>query len=112
MNLKREDVPGLLRSSSGRQALGWADGAMPIAVRAAAFVVWGCKPAAPPAPPPPVGEVMDLTTTNVPLSVEFIGQLDSPQNVEVRARVEAFVDNILFTEGTEVKSNAPLFALD
>ena len=35
---------------------------------------------------------MDVTATNVPLSAEFIGQLDSPQNVEVRARVEAFVE--------------------
>ena len=48
----------------------------------------------------------------MPLSTEFIGQLDSPQNVEVRARVEAFVDKMLFTEGTEVKEGDPLFALD
>jgi len=72
----------------------------------------GCKKAAPLAPPPPVVQVMDITATNVPLHTEFIGQLDSPQNVEVRARVEAFVDKVLFTEGTEVKEGAPLFALD
>src|SRR5215468_3051639 len=63
----------------------------------------GCKKAAPAAPPPPVVEVMEIKTTNAPASVEFIGQLDSPQNVEIRARVEAFVDKMLFTEGTEVK---------
>ncbi len=72
----------------------------------------GCKPAAPAALPPPVVQVMDITTTNAPASTEFIGQLDSPQNVEVRARVEAFVDKILFTEGTEVKEGDPLFKLD
>jgi RND family efflux transporter MFP subunit len=55
---------------------------------------------------------MDVTATNVPLGVEFIGQLDSPENVEVRARVEAFVDKMLFTEGTEVKEGDPLFKLD
>jgi membrane fusion protein, multidrug efflux system len=38
--------------------------------------------------------------------------LDSPQNVEVRARVEGFVDKIIFTEGTEVKAGDPLFQLD
>jgi membrane fusion protein (multidrug efflux system) len=38
--------------------------------------------------------------------------LDSPQNVDVRARVEAFVDKMLFTEGTEVKEGDPLFRLD
>lgn len=46
------------------------------------------------------------------MSTEIIGQLDSPQNVEIRARVEAFVEKILFTEGTVVKQNDPLFLLD
>jgi membrane fusion protein (multidrug efflux system) len=55
---------------------------------------------------------MEVHTTNAPASAEFIGQLDSPQNVEVRARVEAFVENVLFTEGTEVKAGDPLFKLD
>jgi RND family efflux transporter MFP subunit len=76
------------------------------------LAVSGCKKAAPVAPPPPVVQVLELTATNVPLHTEFIGQLDSPQNVEVRARVEAFVDKVLFTEGTEVKAGAPLFNLD
>lgn len=55
---------------------------------------------------------MEVAPTNAPASAEFIGQLDSPQNVEVRARVEAFVDKMLFTEGTEVKAGQPLFKLD
>jgi membrane fusion protein (multidrug efflux system) len=55
---------------------------------------------------------MDVAPTNVPLHTEFIGQLDSPQNVEIRARVEGFVDQMLFIEGTDVTSNAPLFKLD
>jgi membrane fusion protein (multidrug efflux system) len=56
--------------------------------------------------------VLDIAPTNVSMHTEFIGQLDSPQNVEIRARVEGFVDQMLFVEGTEVKSNAPLFKLD
>jgi len=62
--------------------------------------------------PPPIVEVAAVAATNVPLTAEFIGQLDSPQTVEVRARVEAFVDKMLFTEGTEVKAGDPLFELD
>src|SRR5690348_14108995 len=102
MNTNREYFAGLPRAFNCRHARDWAGGAMRTATMAAAAaaVVCGCKPAAPPAPPPPVVEVMDLAPTNVPLSVEFIGQLDSPQNVEVRAMVEAFIDKILFTEGT------------
>lgn len=76
-----------------------------------AITASSCKKTAPAAPPPTV-VVMDVTATNAPASAEFIGQLDSPQNVEVRARVEAFVDKIIFTEGTEVKEGDPLFKLD
>jgi len=76
------------------------------------LVTSGCKKAAPAALPPPIVQVMEVTATNLPLSAEFIGQLDSPQNVEVRARVEAFVEEVLFTEGTNVKAGDPLFTLD
>lgn len=55
---------------------------------------------------------MEASTTAVPLSTVLIGQLDSPQNVQVRARVEGFVDEMLFTEGTEVKEGDTLFQLD
>jgi membrane fusion protein, multidrug efflux system len=62
--------------------------------------------------PPPVVEVMEITSTEVPLTSTLIGQLDSPQNVEVRARVEAFVEKMLFIEGVEVKQGDVLFELD
>src|SRR5690348_6596297 len=78
----------------------------------ALFALCGCKKEAPPPPPPPTVQVLDIVATNAPASTEFIGQLDSPTNVEVRARVEAFVDKMLFTEGTEVKENDALFKLD
>lgn len=81
-------------------------------VTAASLVLTGCGKEAPPAPPPPAVQVMEVVATNAPASVEFIGQLDSPQNVEVRARVEGFVDKMLFIEGTEVKEGDPLFKLD
>lgn len=55
---------------------------------------------------------MEVTATNSPLDTEIIGQLDSPQNIEIRARVEAFVEKILFIEGTEVKEGDQLFLLD
>lgn len=55
---------------------------------------------------------MEVVASNVPLSTTLIGQLDSPQNVEVRARVEAFVEKMPFTEGIEVKEGDVLFELD
>ena len=78
----------------------------------AALGMCGCKKEAPAALPPPIVQVADIVATNVPVATEIIGQLDSPQNVEIRARVEAFVDKLLFTEGTEVKEGQTLFKLD
>lgn len=83
-----------------------------VVTTALAVMCASCKPPAPVQLPPPVVEIMEVATTNVPRHVVFIGQLDSPQSVEVRARVEAFVEKILFTEGTEVKEGDPLFLLD
>jgi membrane fusion protein (multidrug efflux system) len=74
--------------------------------------VCSCEKAAPPAPPPPGVTVLTVAETSVPLSTEIIGQLDSPQNVDVRARVEAFVEKMLFTEGSKVDEGAQLFLLD
>jgi membrane fusion protein, multidrug efflux system len=78
----------------------------------AALTSSSCKKAAPPALPSPVVQVMEVVTTNAALDTHIIGQLDSPQNVEIRARVEAFVEKVLFTEGTDIKEGDPLFLLD
>jgi membrane fusion protein (multidrug efflux system) len=55
---------------------------------------------------------MEIVTSDAPLSTTLIGRLDSPQNVEIRARVEGFVDKIPFTEGVEIKKGDVLFELD
>ncbi len=78
----------------------------------AALAFSGCGKPTQSTLPPPIVQVEEVVATNVPITGEFIGQVDSPQNVEVRARVEAFVDKFLFTEGTEVKEGDPLFKLD
>ena len=82
------------------------------ALLASVLFVGGCDKPEAVVLPPPIVEVMEITTSDVPLTTTLIGQLDSPQNVEVRARVEAFVDKMLFTEGLEVKAGDILFELD
>lgn len=98
-------------AASGRAGKRFSATTFVVILTTATALFSGCKKAPPP-PPPPVVQVLELTAENAPTSAEFIGQLDSPQNVEVRARVEAFVDKILFTEGTEVKEGDALFKLD
>ncbi len=84
---------------------------IPVALMA---VVWlgGCEKPEAVTPPPPLVEVMGLSPSEVPLSATLIGQLDSPQNVEVRARVEAFVEETPFVEGKEVAKDQLIFLLD
>lgn len=77
-----------------------------------ALMMSGCKKPVAMTPPPPIVQVMELKLSDVPLNTTLIGQLDSPQNVEIRARVEGFVDQMPFTEGVEIKQGDLLFSLD
>lgn len=95
-------------SASTAFMIRWASSLFPVLL-----LLPACKEPAPPAtPPPPVVQIMEAKLSNVPRSVSFVGQLDSPQNVEVRARVESFLENILFEEGSEVKAGDLLAELD
>jgi membrane fusion protein (multidrug efflux system) len=111
MPRRKEGIKDMKDYQSTRPRGGAWGALVPIAAGLALSLV-ACKKEAPASAPPPVVQVADLTPTNAPLSTEIIGQLDSPQTVEVRARVEAFVEKVLFTEGTEVQEGAPLFLLD
>lgn len=83
-----------------------------IALPAALAIGAACKKPEAAPPPPPVVEVMAVATGPVPLGTTLIGQLDSPQNVEIRARVEGFVQQMHFIEGSEVAGGDLLFELD
>jgi membrane fusion protein (multidrug efflux system) len=63
-------------------------------------------------PPPPIVVIMEMKPSEVAISNTLIGQLDSSETVEIRARVEAFVEEIPFTEGTEVKKGDLLYVMD
>lgn len=78
----------------------------------AAVLLGGCEKPEAVAPPPPIVEVMEVSPSEVPMTATLIGQLDSPQNVEVRARVEAFVEATPFVEGKEVEKDQIIFLLD
>ena len=69
------------------------------------------KPAAA-APPPPAVVVSEVVQKTVPIYSEFVAQTDARETVEIRARVQAFLEAQHFTEGTIVKKNQLLFTLD
>ena len=43
---------------------------------------------------------------------DYVGRIRAQQFVEIRARVEGFLEKMLFEEGTYVKKNQPLFIID
>jgi multidrug efflux system membrane fusion protein len=73
----------------------------------------GCKPKSGVAPPqPPTVSVVQPVAREVVEWDEYIGRLESPETVEVRARVSGYLDKVHFKEGKEVKKGDLLFTID
>ncbi len=75
----------------------------------------GCgrdRPAAPAAPPAVPAGVITVTATDVPHVAEFVGETESSQEVEIRARVEGFLESIAYREGALVRKGDVLFQMD
>jgi len=64
------------------------------------------------APPPPTVSVVQPVAREVVEWDEYIGRLESPETVEVRARVSGYLDKVHFKEGKEVKKGDLLFTID
>jgi len=82
---------------------------------AALLIGWvtGCgKRASPTASPPPVVSVVEPIAREVVEWDEYIGRLESPATVEIRARVSGYLDKVHFKEGKEVKKGDLLFTID
>jgi membrane fusion protein (multidrug efflux system) len=64
------------------------------------------------APPPPAVVVAEVVQKTMPIYNEYVAQTDARETVEIRARVQAFLDAQHFSEGTIVKKDQLLFTLD
>ena len=64
------------------------------------------------AAPTPTVVVAEVVQKTVPIYSEYVAQTDAKETVEIRARVQAFLEAQHFTEGTIVKKNQLLFTLD
>ncbi len=82
------------------------------AVGAAALLAAGCSKSAPPAPPPPEVQVATVLQRDLPIYIENIGQTLGSTEVEVRARVEGFLDSVNFREGSFVHKGDLLYTID
>ncbi|HUL72299.1 MAG TPA: efflux RND transporter periplasmic adaptor subunit [Vicinamibacterales bacterium] len=71
-----------------------------------------CEKEAPPPPPPPEVYVADVVQRDVPVYLEVVGQTQGYQDVDIRARVEGFLETASFQEGTFVRKGALLYTID
>ena len=65
-----------------------------------------------PAGPPPAVVVTPVLQKTVPIYYEFVARTDAVETVEIRARVQAYLQDQHFQEGTLVKKDQLLFTLD
>ena len=65
------------------------------------------------APPAPVAvQAVKVESQTVPVTVSFVAQVESSHQVEIMARVNGFLEKILYREGDVVKQGQTLFLMD
>lgn len=61
---------------------------------------------------PPTVEVVAVPVRDVNIYGEYVGRIRAQQFVEVRAHVEGYLQNMLFTEGAYIEKGQTLFVID
>jgi membrane fusion protein (multidrug efflux system) len=86
-----------------------------LALAACILALAGCgrdQPAAKAPPPAVPATVITVAGTDAPYEAEFVGETESSQEVEIRARVEGFLESINYQEGSIVQKGTVLFQMD
>ncbi|WP_456406774.1 efflux RND transporter periplasmic adaptor subunit [Thiolapillus sp.] len=65
-----------------------------------------------PAPQPPQVSIVTVVEKDAPMSFEYVGKTVSSRKVEIRSRVEGFLEKRLYEEGSRVKAGQPMFQMD
>lgn len=83
------------------------------AIIGTSLMAGGCAEKEPPPPPsPPEVLVADVVQRDVPVYLELVGQTLGFQDVEIRARVEGYLTNMAFQEGSLVRKGDLLYEID
>lgn len=82
------------------------------AVAATLSATAACEKPAPPPPPPTEVYVADVVQRDVPVYLDLVGQTAGYQDVDIRARVEGFLETVKFTEGAYVRKGDLLYEID
>src|SRR6476661_361713 len=82
------------------------------ALAAVAMLSGACEKPAAVAPPPPEVYVAPVVQKDVPVYLDLVGQTAGFQDVDIRARVEGFLDSVNFREGSFVRKGDLLYQID
>ncbi|MCU7960142.1 MAG: efflux RND transporter periplasmic adaptor subunit [gamma proteobacterium symbiont of Bathyaustriella thionipta] len=72
----------------------------------------GDKKSAQQAPPALEVEAYEVQAKDTPVSFEFVGKTASSRRVEIRSRVEGFLERQMYVEGSTVKAGDIMFQID
>lgn len=78
----------------------------------AAVVAWFLTRPKPQDPALPTVAVIEVDTTTVNIYGEYVGRIRAQQFVEVHARVEGYLERMLFKEGSYIEKGQTLFIID
>lgn len=76
------------------------------------FILISCNESEQVAQPIPEVSVLVAAPRDVPISPVFVGKTASSRRIEIRSRVEGFLEHRLYEEGTMVKEGQVLFQMD
>ncbi len=76
------------------------------------LIIAGCNKQQQSVAPPPEIPVVNIQRQDVPVYSDFIGQIYGFQDIVINARVEGFLDDIHFKEGTKVTKGQLLYTID
>jgi membrane fusion protein (multidrug efflux system) len=76
------------------------------------FILTSCNKKKPGQAPPPDVEVVNVIQKDVPIYRDFVGHAYGLQDIPIRARVDGFLEEIAFKEGTRVKKGQLLYRID
>jgi membrane fusion protein (multidrug efflux system) len=83
-----------------------------IVALAAAVTAGACAKKEPPVVAPPQVKVATVLQRDVPVYIDVLGQTRGSTEIEVRARVEGFLDSVDFKEGSLVRKGQLLYTID
>jgi len=85
----------------------------PLTLALVALACWGApRPAEAQAPPAPAVGVHPAEIRGVARAYDFVGRVGAINTVQLRARVEGFLDKVQFTEGQDVKVGQVLYQIE